>query len=135
MGNATKDWWASARQMLYRYPRIAKDREDLHQQNVTADLSGMPRGGGAGRTTETIAMRQLPPAEEKEYQDVSSALRMTRLLPDGESKVKLIELMYFKHGGIKMEYAAYRVHISYSTARRWHKDFINLIGKIHGWTA
>lgn len=133
MGKAKEDWWRSAREMLWRYPRIKKEYDDLHCQNMTADLSGMPRGGSTARTTETIALRQLPPALEKEYQDVTAALRITESYPEGKSRVKLIELVYFKHGGMKIEHAAYKVNVSYSTSKRWHKDFIYLLAKLHGW--
>ncbi len=133
MGKAKEKWWRSAREILWRYPQLKKEHDELHSQSLTADLSGMPRGGSASRTTEMIALRQLPPADEQEYQEVTNALRITKSLPDGESKVKLIELMYFKHGGIKMENAALKVNVSYSNARRWHKEFLYLIAKLHGW--
>lgn len=133
MGKAKEDWWRSAKEMLKRYPRIKREHDDLHQQRLTVELTGMPRGGGTARGTEMIALLQLPSALEKEYQDITDALQITKTYPDGEIRAKLIELTYFKHGGIKMEHAAYKANISYATAKRWHKEFMYLLAKLHGW--
>lgn len=40
--------------MIRRYPAL-REQEDLHSQSVTASYSGMPLGGGTGRSIEVLA--------------------------------------------------------------------------------
>ena len=57
------DWWTNATRMIRNYPARKQEHEALTAQNVTADLSGMPHGsGGAGRSTEIAALREMAPA-------------------------------------------------------------------------
>lgn len=63
MGKPYPHWWRYAQGMLRLYPERAAALGDLHAPGLTARYGAAPGGGGPGRTTEAVAIRQLPPAE------------------------------------------------------------------------
>ena len=125
-------WWDFARKMIRDYPALKRESDDLHAQTVTADLSGMPRGGGAGRTVEAIATRQLAPDDQKALDAVSRAIEITSLRPDGKERIALIRFCYWYTKRHRLKDAALRVHISEDTAKAWHGDFVRLVGQCYG---
>lgn len=124
-------WWSYAKAMIRQYPDLKQEYEDLHSQNVTASITGMPGGGSATRTTEVIALRQLPPVKQKEFDSVDMAIRTTRRMPNGRDRLKVIDLVLWK-AETTIEGAAQRIHCSKETAWRYHRDFVRLVGKCHG---
>ena len=126
-------WWSYAKAMIRQFPELKREYDDLHQQNITASMTGMPGGGGASRTTETIALKQLPPTKQKEYDSVEKAIRHTRRMPNGKDRLKVIKLVYWGEQ-LTIEGAAQRIPCSKETAWRYHRDFVRLVGKCHGLT-
>ena len=126
-------WWGFAKNMIRDYPGLKKNLAVLHQQNTTADNSGMPKGGGGGRTVESIVLRQLPQDDQKVYDAVTRAVEITQLRDDGEDHMKLIHLMYWAQKPITAKAASVRLHISDVTAKRWHGEFVRLVGKCYGY--
>ena len=124
-------WWSFAKGMIRQYPALKKEYEDLHQQNVTASMTGMPGGGSASRTTENITLRQLPGNQQKEYDAVDLAVRYTKNMPNGKERMKIISLVYWKEG-LTIEGAAQNIPCSKETAWRYHRDFVRLVGKSYG---
>ena len=125
-------WWSFARAMIRDYPKLSRDMAEIHQQNISANISGMPRGGGSGRTVEQIALRQLPPDDQAAYDAVTKAKKLTALHKDGEEHLHLIELMYWKKETMTAKAASVVMNISYETAKRWHGAFVRLVGKCYG---
>lgn len=126
-------WWSYAKAMIRQYPSLKKEYEDLHQQNVTASMTGMPGGGYASRTTEKVALRQLPAIKQREFDAVDMAIQVTRKMPNGRDRMKVISLVYWKEG-LTIEGAAQRIPCSKETAWRYHRDFVRLVGKKYGLT-
>lgn len=126
-------WWGFARNMIRDYPGLKKAYEYLHQQNMTVNNTGMPRGGGAGRTVEYIAMRQLEPDDQKVYDAVARAVEIAGRWPDGPERLELIRLMYWVRRPMTAKSAAVLLHIAEVTAKRWHGDFVRLVGKCYGY--
>ena len=126
-------WWGFARNMIRDYQGLKQSLADLHRQNMTADNTGMPKGGGGGRTVEGVALRQLPPDDQKVYDAVTRAIELTRMRADGEDHIKLIQLMYWAKKQMTAKAASVRLHISDVTAKRWHGDFVRLVGKCYGY--
>lgn len=126
-------WWGFARKMVRDYPDLKMKLDELHTQSMSPDISGMPRGGSAGRTTESIALRQLPPDDQQDYDAVRRAIEITRQLADGDARIALIRYAYWGKKMHKLEDAALQVHVSERTAQRWHADFIRLVGKCYGY--
>lgn len=133
MSSPRDDWWSNAVRMVRNYPARKAEWEELHRQNVTANLSGMPKGGSVGRSTETIALRQMSPMKQQEYDAVTRALNITRLLPDGEKRIELIERVYWKGRKVPIAQVVHQVGIAEATARRWHARFIRQVGECVGY--
>lgn len=125
------NWWPFALNMIRDYPARAQELKDLRQQNVSADLSGMPRGGGASRTTEGIALRQLPPQEQREFEAVHNALRCTEAMANGKWRKSVVKLTFWK--GYNIRGAASMIDgLSEYTVGRYRRQFILLVGKCYG---
>lgn len=127
-------WWGFACRMIRDYRGLKAEYEDLHTQTITADTSGMPREGGTGRAVEAIALRQLPKDDQEVYDAVTRAIEITRLRPDGEERINMIRFIYWNRKQHRLRDAALHVHISEPTAKRWHGDFVRLVGSCYGFT-
>lgn len=109
------------------YPRLKEKYEALHESSVIAKYGGSGGGsGGVHRTTEDIAIRELPCQEQREYEAVRYAMEITKNRRDGELRLQLIKLMYYE--GYRLTDAAYKIHVSDRTALHWHGDFIRIVG-------
>lgn len=125
-------WWSFARAMIRDFPKLSMDMEEIHRQNISANLSGMPKGGGSGRMTEQTALRQLPQDDQAAYEAVTKAKNITAMHKDGSEHLRLIELMYWKKETMTAKSASVVMHISYETAKRWHGAFVRLVGRCYG---
>lgn len=125
-------WWGFARKMIRDYPKLSQDLKDLKEQSIVANISGMPRRSGNGRTVEMLALRQLEEDDQKVYDAVSGAIASTKLLPDGEARIKLITMMYWVERPMAAKAAAPLLHIGEAMAKRWHGDFVRQVGRCYG---
>ncbi len=125
-------WWGFARRMIRDYQGIKLAMDDLHSQTITASMSAMPRGGGAGRTVENVALRELPQDDQKVYDAVTQAIEITRRMPGGNERLAMIRDIYWGKENYKIKDAAIHAHVSVPTAKRWHGDFVRLVGKCYG---
>lgn len=112
--------------MIRDYPALEKEYRELHEQKVTASITGMPGGGNVSRGTEDIAIRDLPRSKQLEYDAVRRAIEVTGMLKTGAERLKIVELVFFKQSHT-LDGAAYHQHISYDTAIDYHGDFIMLV--------
>lgn len=134
MSTARNDWWSCAIRMVRNYPARKAEYEALHIQSIVSENSGMPKGGNASRTTENIALREMPPMKQREYEAVSRAVEITLLLPSGEERMELIRRMYWHGKKLRIRDVVYNLHISDKTGERWHSSFIRLVGQCIGYT-
>ena len=125
-------WWGMVRQMIRWYPELHKELSDLHQQNVTAQISGMPGGGGSSRSLENIALKQLPRDQQKIHDAVHAVTERYRHSQGGKERLQLIRLMYWNIKPMPMASAALNLHISEATAKRWHGAFVRAVAKAYG---
>ena len=116
-------WWGYVKNMIRAYPGLRKEYEDLHQQAVTANMSGMPCGGTASRGTENIALKELPKAQQMEYDAVRKAIAVTKQMRTGTDRLKIIDLVFWKNSHT-LQGAAMAIPVSYETAVEYHRDFI-----------
>ena len=133
MANPRYPWWSNAVWMVRNYPIWKAELEHLHSQSVTAGEGGIPSGGEVSRKTENIALRQLPPAKQREYDAVHQAVEITSLMPDGGKRVALIRHMYWKGKKLRVTDVIDRVGIAEATGWRWHSAFIELVGICAGY--
>ena len=124
-------WWGYIRNVIRAYPELKKEYESIHQQSVTANMSGMPAGGSASRGTENIAIRELPRVKQKEYDAVKSSIDQTLLLPNGLLRIRIIELVYWKRTHT-VEGAAMKAGYSVDRGKQIHGDFVRLVAKNYG---
>lgn len=125
-------WWGFVRKMIRDYPTLKKQWEEIHTQSAKEELSGMPKGGGTGRPIESVALRELPSDDEKVYDAVTQAIKITLLRPDGNERIALIRFVYWYDKRHLLKDAAYRLYISEDTAKEWHGSFVRLVGKCYG---
>ena len=120
--------------MILDYQRLREVMEDLRSQTITAVVSGMPHGGGAGRTVEQIALRTLPQDDQKAYDAVTGAIAVTEAKPGGKERIAMIRYLYWGRNRHKLTDAAMHCNISVQTAKRWHGDFVRMVGLCYGFT-
>lgn len=124
-------WWSYVKSMIRRYPALKEQYEDLHSQSVTASYSGMPRGGGGGRALESLAVRELPSTQQREYEAVRRAVEATERYRNGADRLKVVRLVLWERSHT-LEGAAMRVPCHYKTAQGWHNEFIRLVASYYG---
>lgn len=127
-------WWGFVRRIIRDYPGLTAAVADLHSQSITANTSGMPKGGGACRTVEAIALRRLPEDDQKAYDAVAQAVEITSLRSSGNERVAMIRYLYWGDNPQNIQDAALRFHVSERTAKRWHGDFVRLVGVCYGFS-
>ena len=125
------DWWPYVKGMIRRYPSLCEEYADLHSQNVTADYSGMPRGGCGGRGLESLAIRELPSTRQREYEAVRQAVETTEQYRNGADRLKVIRLVLWDRSHT-LEGAALAVPCGIASAKRWHGSFIIQVAKNYG---
>lgn len=125
------NWWPFALNMIRDYPIRREDYRALHEQSTAVDMSGMPRGGSSSRTVENIAVRQLPPQEQREYDAVRKAIEYTRTLPDADIRIRIISMTLWKNTH-SIPGAAMVTNISERTAQRYRWQFTLLVGHKYG---
>lgn len=128
MSNPRYGWWPYAKAMIKAYPQLHKEYEALHSQKITASISGMPGGGNASRSTENVALRVLPGIKQREHDAVAKAIGMMKRKPYGEDALKIVDLVFWKKK-CNVTGAAVQVGCSDTTAFRYHREFINTVGK------
>ena len=131
MSKPRHPWWGYARNMIRVYPARKREYEELHQQSMTAQMTGMPGGGGVSRATENIAVRELPYTRQREYEAVKRAVEITISLPNGSQRMKIIDLVYWKRSHT-VEGAAMKAGYSPDRGKQLHGEFVRLVAKCYG---
>lgn len=130
MSNARYDWWPYIRGMIRRYPDLCKKAKELHDVAVTPSYGGVP-GGGPSDKTANAALRELPEVNRREMDAVRKAILYIKDAPDGEKRLEVIRLYYWKRSHT-LYGAAIKVGVSERTAQKWNGDFIRLVAKNFG---
>lgn len=76
-------------------------------------------------------MKELTETELHEVDAVEAAVAATLKLNEGETRMKLVDIIFWKRTHT-LEGAAMVLHISERTARRWHTEFIRTVAKEFG---
>lgn len=127
-----RGYWAGAKEAVRAYPKHKAELQRLHSQKITANLNGMPGGGGASRTTENIALKELSPSKQKDYEAVHLAIEQTQRERSGDEVMKLIRMKYWQGNELTLADIALRLHYSEKTMKRWHSEFIRKVLKNRG---
>lgn len=132
MSSPRYGWWGYAKHMARQYPALLAKLAAMQAQSITADYSGQAHGGGASRTTENAALRQLPRAEQEELDAVRLAVdQMVSMPGNGRLRLRIIDLVYWKRTH-NLCGAAQAVHVSEATAKRYNGDFLRAVARARG---
>lgn len=124
-------WWGYIKNVIRAYPELKKQYDELHQQNVTASLTGMPGGGNVSRGTENIAIRELPKPKQAEMEAVRMAIQATERMKTGKDRMRIVQLVFWKQSHT-LQGAAMAIPVSYDTAINYHGDFIMTVAYFRG---
>ena len=120
-------WWGSIQNALRAYPRL-KQQYEAPDVAVTARYAeGVGRNSAPGRTTETAALERLYDGDYKIYLAITEAVKETEQMTNGRDRLRLIELIYWKHYWKTIEGEAYEVGYSTQRAKEIHGEFIRLV--------
>lgn len=125
------DWWPYVKGMIRRYPALKEQYDDLHSPSMVADYSGMPHGGGGGRALESLAVRELPSTQQREYEAVRRAVEATGRYRNGADRLKVVRLVLWERSHT-LEGAAQVVPCSVRHAKEWHGEFVRLVASNFG---
>ena len=118
-------WWGYIKNVIRAYPELKREYNALHEQSVTANVSGLPGGGGSGRGVESIALRELPGPKQRDFDAVRNAIAVTERMKTGKERLKMIDIVFWK-GSHTLSGAAMALNISYETAVEYHRDFVKV---------
>ena len=135
MSKPKDDWFKNAVWTVRNYPARREEYQQMHAQSVCADISGLPRGNNVSRNTENIALQEMAPMKQLEYDSVTRAIAVTKLMPDGEKRVEMIDRMYWQGRKLNIDDVICSVGVAEATGKRWHGAFIRLVGEFMGYIA
>jgi len=130
MSKPRYNWWGFALAMIHDYPHRQKELKEMHEQKITANLNGMPGAHAASRTTEGVALKQLPAQEQREFDAVDRAIKRAKGMTEPKLRMEVVKITLWKGYGIRA--AATCLNISERTARRYRWQFILLVGYMYG---
>ena len=119
-------WRSEARRALRDYPRI-KRRQGDNEMQITPVYGGAAVQHSASRTTENVALRStLTEREETVISAVEFMLNMQRRYQNSAERLRMIELVYFKHTHT-IDGAADIVHYSPDALWRWNGEILTAV--------
>lgn len=130
MGRIRKPRWQSkARSAAYDYPMLKRALEDLRQARITSALDAPRRSSGRSRSTEDVALRELPADQMRRLRAVENALKVTEDLTNAEHRLRMVRMVYLAPYSQRrtIEGAAMEIPCSERTAFEWCREFLLLV--------
>ena len=128
-----RHWWQpNVARALKEYPALIAKKDEIRRIALIAKYSADPRSGNASRSTENIALKDLPPAEAALVDAIDGALEEISRRRDGDEIIRLIDLVHFRRSHT-LYGAAMVLNMSEITAKRKNGDFIRLVAKRLGY--
>ena len=124
-------WWGYVKSIIRQYPALKQEYEALHEQSVTASMTGMPGAGDVSRDTEDIAIRELPYTKQREYEAVKRAVASVKRSQTANDRLALVDMVFWKRSHT-LSGAAYKLNLSYTTAQRYHGEFVISVARYYG---
>lgn len=123
---AKDNWREKAKKIIETYPALLREEAEIRNCRITPTLSGMPSGGGRSRSTETTALRELRPEQQRRLDSVRNAIATTNRYRNGRDRLKIIDLVYWKRTHT-LQGAALHCNYCYDTVQEWNAAFIELV--------
>lgn len=121
-------WWGYVKNVIRAYPDYMRELTELRRSRVTPNYNASGGGGGPSRSTEAVATRELSPKKQQRLEAVERAIDRTKRRSNGALRLRIIEKVFFS-GTHTLQGAAMSCHVSYDTAKLWHRDFINTVAE------
>ena len=119
-------WRSEARAALRLYPKL-KRRQGENEMQITPVYGGAAVQHSASRTTENVALRStLTEREENIISAVEFMLNMQRRYANSAERLRMVELVYFKHTHT-IDGAADIVHYSPDALWRWNGEILTAV--------
>ena len=131
MARVKYPWETYVKSMIIRFPQFKKELAAMRLPALVPPTDKVGSCQKVSKPTEETALRELPPTKQRQYDAVQKAIEKTMTLPDGECRLKLIELMYWKQTH-RLHGAAAEVGCCTRTAVTWHTMFIRMVGYYFG---
>lgn len=131
MSKPKRPWNGFARYMVYNYPTLCREEKHLHDTTITPAYGGTPGGGGRTDKTADAALRELPEVKRRQLEAVRQAVATVRATHNGDKKLKIIDLYYWKKSH-KLYGAALAVDVCTQTAVKWNTEFLDIVAKNYG---
>lgn len=121
-------WWGYVKNVIRAYPELQRQAAEPPPVSLTAKYGPVVPSGGAGRPVEGAAVKRLSNRDTAEYEAVRDAVRDTAALQNGEIRLKIIELVYWKRSHTLWG-AGRAVGYSYRHTQRIHEQFAYLVAE------
>lgn len=119
-------WRSEARTALKLYPKL-KRRQGENEMQITPVYGGAAVQHSASRTTENVALRStLTEREENIISAVEFMLNMQSRYANSKERLRMVELVYFKHTHT-IDGAADIVHYSPDALWRWNGEILTAV--------
>ena len=121
-------WWGYVKAVVRAYPRHLQELREKSDPHITpACGSAIPKTSGTRRATECAALCTLRRDDQKELEAVEMAIkRTTAIYKNAAERLRLIDMVFWKQTH-NLTGAALALYVSYETAQRWHKEFIQTV--------
>ena len=127
MSRPRYDWWGYVKGMIRRYPERLSEYKELHTPSFPIALTGIPGGkNSVSDPTMATALKEMPPRVQREFNAVHKAVEDTLRSPNGQHKLKLVSLVFWKRSHT-LAGAAMQIHCGMRTAERWSSEFIKKV--------
>lgn len=113
--------------VILAYPELKERLLETPETAVTARYSPQTRQSGTGRPVECSVVQRLSSRYAEEYEAVNAAIRETARMSNGEARLAIIDLVYWKRGKVCVDEAGMRVGYSPKQAKRICVEFIRLV--------
>ena len=117
--------------MIRAYPELKQRYLELKEVSITAKISDVPHGTKRSDSTAEAALRQLSYTEQREFEAVNRSVEITRRMPTGDDRLKIIQLVLWQQTHT-INGAAQQIPCSERTAREYHREFIYLVAREYG---
>ena len=113
--------------VIRAYPELRERVLEAPETTITARYGHQTRQNGSGRPIERLVVQRLSGRDADEYEAVNAAIRETARMSNGEARLAIIDLVYWKRGKVCVDGAGMRVGYSPKQAKRICVEFIRLV--------
>lgn len=116
-------WWGYVKSVIRAYPELRKKMMEPIHTPVTAKYGPHAGQNGAGRALEGAVVKRLSGRDVAEFEAVDAAIRETSKLENGEARLAIIDLVYWKRSHT-LAGAGMQIGYSYRRTKDLHQQFV-----------